>query len=51
MYEYNKRPERGGIYYIEREQEKPLGHEQWSGRPGIVVSAGGGGGTPVWSSI
>lgn len=43
MYEYNRRPERGGIYYIEREQEKPLGHEQWSGRPGIVVSAGGGG--------
>lgn len=43
MYENNRRPERGGIYFIQREQEQPLGHEQWAGRPGIVVSAGGGG--------
>lgn len=34
----NNRPIRGGIYYVVRETEKPLGHEQWAQRPGIVVS-------------
>lgn len=33
-----KLPIRGGIYYVIRETEKPLGHEQWAQRPGIVVS-------------
>lgn len=29
---------RGDIYYVDREPETPKGHEQWAGRPAIIVS-------------
>lgn len=41
----NRRITRGDIYYVERDMEISRGHEQQTGRPGVIVSdfsAGGG---------